>query len=85
MERSRNAGFDALFVRDIHLDDGNPKGLECARTTRDILGASGITDEYICGRHMANLESVITYEGTHDIHMLIVGGHITGLNALGNE
>ncbi len=59
--------------------------LECARTTRDILGASGITDEYVCGRHMANLESVITYEGTHDIHMLIVGMEITGLNALGNE
>ncbi len=58
--------------------------LDCARTTRDILGASGITDEYVCGRHMANLESVITYEGTHDIHMLIVGQHITGLNALGN-
>ena len=58
--------------------------LDCARTTRDMLGASGITHEYVCGRHMANLESVITYEGTHDIHMLIVGMHITGLNALGN-
>ena len=59
--------------------------LDAARATRDILGASGITHEYQCGRHMANLESVITYEGTHDIHMLIVGNHITGLNALGNE
>ncbi len=59
--------------------------LECARTTRDMLGASGITHEYACGRHMANLESVVTYEGTHDIHMLIVGMHVTGLNALGNE
>ena len=59
--------------------------LECARTTRDLLGASGITHEYACGRHMANLESVVTYEGTHDIHMLIVGMHVTGLNALGNE
>jgi glutaryl-CoA dehydrogenase len=59
--------------------------LECARTTRDMLGASGITFEYQCGRHMANLESVVTYEGTHDIHMLILGQHITGLNALGNE
>jgi glutaryl-CoA dehydrogenase len=58
--------------------------LDCARTTRDMLGASGITHEYQCGRHMANLESVITYEGTHDIHMLIVGMHVTGLNALGN-
>jgi glutaryl-CoA dehydrogenase len=59
--------------------------LECARTTRDMLGASGITHEYVCGRHMANLESVVTYEGTHDIHMLIIGMHVTGLNALGNE
>jgi len=59
--------------------------LDCARTTRDMLGASGITHEYVCGRHMANLESVITYEGTHDIHALIVGMHVTGLNALGNE
>jgi glutaryl-CoA dehydrogenase len=59
--------------------------LEAARTTRDMLGASGITHEYVCGRHMANLESVVTYEGTHDIHMLIIGMHVTGLNALGNE
>jgi glutaryl-CoA dehydrogenase len=59
--------------------------LECARTTRDMLGASGITHEYVCGRHMANLESVVTYEGTHDIHALIIGMHVTGLNALGNE
>ena len=59
--------------------------LDAARACRDILGASGITDEYHCGRHMANLESVITYEGTHDIHMLIVGAHLTGLNALGND
>ncbi len=55
--------------------------LDAARTTRDILGASGITDEYQCGRHMTNLESVITYEGTEDIHRLILGQHITGLPA----
>ena len=59
--------------------------LDAARKTRDLLGASGITDEYVCGRHMANIESVFTYEGTHDIHMLIVGSRLTGLNALGNE
>lgn len=55
--------------------------LDIARTTRDILGASGITDEYQCGRHMANLESVNTYEGTEDIHRLIIGEHITGIPA----
>ena len=43
---------------------------EIARTARDILGANGVTDEYQCGRHMLNLESVYTYEGTHDIHTL---------------
>lgn len=55
--------------------------LNIARTTRDILGANGITDEYQCGRHMANLESVNTYEGTEDIHRLILGQHITGIPA----
>ena len=52
--------------------------LECARMARDILGANGIADEYPVFRHMANLESVKTYEGTHDIHTLIIGEHITG-------
>jgi len=56
--------------------------LKSARMARDILGASGITDEYQCGRHMCNLESVSTYEGTHDIHTLILGEHITGVRAL---
>jgi glutaryl-CoA dehydrogenase len=55
--------------------------LEVARSAREILGASGITDEYPVGRHMANLESVDTYEGTHDIHTLIVGSSITGYEA----
>ena len=55
--------------------------LECARLGRDMLGASGITDEYNIGRHMTNLESVSTYEGTHDIHTLILGHEITGIAA----
>jgi glutaryl-CoA dehydrogenase len=55
--------------------------LECARMARDILGANGIADEYPIFRHMANLESVKTYEGTHDIHTLIVGAAITGIDA----
>jgi glutaryl-CoA dehydrogenase len=57
------------------------KALEIARIARDVLGAAGITDEYQCGRHMANLESVNTYEGTEDIHRLILGNHITGIPA----
>lgn len=55
--------------------------LNIAREARQILGAMGITGEYSIMRHMMNLESVITYEGTHDIHLLITGMDITGLNA----
>jgi glutaryl-CoA dehydrogenase len=55
--------------------------LECARMARDILGANGISDEYPVIRHMLNLESVKTYEGTHDIHNLIIGEAITGIPA----
>ncbi len=52
--------------------------LEIARMARDILGANGIINEYSAMRHLCNLETVYTYEGTHDIHTLIVGEHITG-------
>ncbi len=55
--------------------------LECARKSRDILGAAGITDDYPIMRHMMNLESVKTYEGTHDIHGLILGQSVTGIPA----
>ncbi|MGH9669999.1 MAG: acyl-CoA dehydrogenase family protein, partial [Terriglobales bacterium] len=55
--------------------------LECARLARDILGANGIADDYPIMRHMMNLESVKTYEGTHDIHTLIIGSHVTGIDA----
>lgn len=55
--------------------------LNIAREARQILGGMGITGEYSIMRHMMNLESVITYEGTHDIHLLILGHHITGEQA----
>lgn len=55
--------------------------LHTAREARQILGAMGITGEYPIMRHMMNLESVITYEGTHDIHLLILGAEITGMQA----
>lgn len=55
--------------------------LETARMARDILGANGITEDYPIMRHMMNLESVKTYEGTHDIHTLILGQSITGIGA----
>jgi glutaryl-CoA dehydrogenase len=57
------------------------QALEIARAARDILGGNGILNEYSAMRHACNLESVYTYEGTHDIHTLIIGEHITGLAA----
>jgi len=57
------------------------EALKIARVARDMLGASGITADYQVMRHMCNLESVYTYEGTHDIHGLILGHQITGMDA----
>jgi glutaryl-CoA dehydrogenase len=56
--------------------------LQIARAARDLLGANGIVDDYGAMRHMVNLETVRTYEGTHDVHTLILGEHITGMRAL---
>ena len=55
--------------------------LKIAREARQIHGGMGITSDYPMMRHMMNLESVITYEGTHDIHLLILGHEITGIQA----
>ncbi len=55
--------------------------INCAREARQMLGGMGITGEYPIMRHMMNLESVVTYEGTHDIHLLITGMDVTGFNA----
>ena len=55
--------------------------LECARDARDMLGANGIIDEYPIIRHMMNLETVNTYEGTEDIHRLVIGKEVTGIEA----
>ena len=55
--------------------------LDVARSARGILGGNGIMAEYPIMRHMANLESVYTYEGTHEVHLLSIGRHITGLDA----
>ncbi len=57
--------------------------LQIARESRQILGAMGITGDFPMMRHMMNLESVITYEGTHDIHLLITGFDVTGISAFG--
>src|SRR5690606_13926194 len=55
--------------------------LQVARESRQILGAMGITNDFSVMRHMVNLETVITYEGTHDIHLLITGQDVTGIPA----
>ena len=59
--------------------------LQVARAARDMLGANGIVDDYCAMRHMMNLETVRTYEGTHDIHTLILGRELTGFGAFGDE
>ena len=61
------------------------KALDIARQCRDMLGGNGISDEYHVIRHVMNLEAVNTYEGTHDIHALIIGRGITGLQAFTGE
>src|SRR6185369_11424059 len=57
------------------------KSLDIARTARDMLGGNGVSDEYHVIRHVMNLEAVNTYEGTHDIHALILGRAMTGIQA----
>jgi glutaryl-CoA dehydrogenase len=59
------------------------KALDIARVARDMHGGNGIADEYHVIRHVMNLEAVNTYEGTHDVHALILGRAQTGLNAFG--
>ena len=76
---------DAGTARHYHISMAKMNNVEMAldttRAARDILGAVGILDEYQCFRHMCNLESVKTYEGTHDIHLLVLGQQITGIPA----
>ena len=57
------------------------RALAIARNARDMLGANGVCDEYHVVRHSTNLEAVNTYEGTHDVHALIIGRAITGIQA----
>lgn len=84
LARLKEAG--ALRPQQISLAKRNNAwmALECARRARDILGAVGITDAYPVMRHLMNLETVYTYEGTHDIHTLILGQDLTGYSAFGN-
>lgn len=76
--RLKDEGVNEVALVSLAKRNNVAMALRVARQARDILGAAGITNEYSPGRHMANLESVKTYEGTHDIHTLIVGADITG-------
>lgn len=77
--RLKDDGINEVPLTSLAKRNNVAMALDIARKARDVLGAAGITDEFSPGRHMANLESVITYEGTHDIHTLIVGAEITGI------
>jgi glutaryl-CoA dehydrogenase len=79
--RLRDAGTAPVEVISMLKRNNCGKALDIARTARDMLGGNGIADEYHVIRHMLNLEAVNTYEGTHDIHALILGRAITGLQA----
>ena len=82
--RMKDEGIAPVEVTSIVKRNSCGKALEIARMARDMLGGNGISDEYPVVRHLVNLEVVNTYEGTHDIHALILGRAITGIAAFAN-
>ena len=79
--RMKDEGSAAVEITSIMKRNSCGKSLDIARTARDMLGGNGISDEYGIARHLVNLEVVNTYEGTHDIHALILGRAQTGIAA----
>ena len=79
--RMKDEGTAAVEITSIMKRNSCGKALEIARTARDMLGGNGISDEFGIARHLVNLEVVNTYEGTHDVHALILGRAITGIAA----
>jgi len=79
--RLKDAGQACVEMTSILKRNNCGKSLDIARSARDILGGNGISDEYGVARHLVNLEVVNTYEGTHDVHALILGRAITGIAA----
>ena len=79
--RMKDEGTAAVEITSILKRNSGGKALDIARTARDMLGGNGISDEYGVIRHLVNLEVVNTYEGTHDVHALILGRAQTGLQA----
>ncbi len=81
--RMKDAGIAAVEITSMLKRNSCGKSLDVARAARDMLGGNGISDEYSVIRHLVNLEVVNTYEGTHDIHALILGRAQTGIQAFG--
>ncbi len=79
--RMKDEGLASVEVTSIMKRNSCGKALDIARTARDMLGGNGISDEFGVARHLVNLEVVNTYEGTHDVHALILGRAITGIAA----
>jgi glutaryl-CoA dehydrogenase len=79
--RMKDEGTDAVEITSILKRNSCGKSLAIARMARDMMGGNGISDEYGVARHMVNLEVVNTYEGTHDIHALILGRAQTNIQA----
>jgi glutaryl-CoA dehydrogenase len=82
--RLKDEGGAAVELTSIVKRNSCGKALDIARMARDMLGGNGISDEFGVARHLVNLEVVNTYEGTHDIHALILGRAITGIQAFNN-
>ena len=82
--RMKEEGHPPVELTSILKRNSCGKALDVARMARDMLGGNGISDEFGIARHLVNLEVVNTYEGTHDIHALILGRAITGLQAFAN-
>jgi glutaryl-CoA dehydrogenase len=82
--RMKDEGTAALEITSMMKRNSCGKALDIARMARDMLGGNGISDEFGVIRHMVNLEVVNTYEGTHDVHALILGRAITGIQAFSN-
>jgi glutaryl-CoA dehydrogenase len=79
--RMKDEGIDSPEITSIMKRNSAGKSLDIARMARDMHGGNGISDEYGIVRHMLNLEVINTYEGTHDIHALILGRAQTGIQA----
>ena len=79
--RMKEAGTAAVEITSMMKRNSCGKALDVARLARDMLGGNGISDEFNVARHLVNLEVVNTYEGTHDIHALILGRAQTGIQA----